>query len=268
MVKLFQLLLFVCILASCSEYQKVVKSDDYQMKFTVANDMFDKSKYNKSIVLYEQIYQNSPKTDQGQVSYYRLAKSYYNLKDYYMAGYYFNAFIQRFPYSSKVEESLFMVAMCSVKNSPEHHLDQEETNVAINNIQQFINEYPNSELVDSCNRIIDNLRNKIELKEFEAVKLYSKTESFKAAATSAQLFIENYPRSKYLEDAWAILVKNSFFLAKNSISSKKRERYEQSIERYRNFASLFPNSVYVRELKYIETNSEKELNVLTNRKSE
>lgn len=259
----------VCfIFVSCSDYQKIVKSDDYQEKFKSANEFFDDAKYNKSIVLYEQIYQNSPKTDQGQVSYYRLARSYYNLKDYYMAGYYFNSFIQRYPYSDKVEESLFMVAMCSVKNSPEFHLDQDETNVAINNIQQFVNEYPNSVLVDSCNKIIDNLRFKIELKELETVKLYSKTESFKAAVTASQLFLEHYPRSKSLEEVWAILIKNSFYLAKNSISNKKSERFEQTIERYRNFASLFPDSYYVKSLDFVVEESEKGLNVLTKRKSE
>jgi outer membrane protein assembly factor BamD len=261
------LLIAVLVLGSCSEFQKVVKSDDYQLKFDRANQLFDNQKYNKSIVLYEQIYQNSPKSDQGQVSYYRLAKSYYNLGDFYMAGYYFNSFIQRYPYSSKVEESLFMVAMCSVKNSPEFHLDQEETNLAINKIQQFINEYPESQLVDSCNRIIDNLRFKIEVKEFETVKLYSKTESYKAGATAAQLFLENYPRSRFIEEAWVLFVQNSFFLAKNSISSKKKERFEQTIERYRNFASLFSNSTYIKELKYVEIESQKELSLLTNSKS-
>ena len=268
MIKLLGVLVItVIIFGSCSEYQKVVKSDDYQLKFHQANELFDKQKYNKSIVLYEQIYQNSPKTDQGQVSYYRLAKSYYNLGDFYMAGYYFNSFIQRYPYSSKVEESLFMVAMCSVKNSPEFHLDQEETNIAINKVQQFINEYPESKLVDSCNNIIDNLRLKLEIKDFEKVKLYSKTESFKAATTAAQIFLENYPRSKFTEEVWYLLVKNSFSLSKNSISSKKKERFEQTIERYRNFAILFSNSSYVKELKYVEIESQKELSLLTNSKS-
>jgi outer membrane protein assembly factor BamD len=253
---------------SCSDFQKVVKSDDYQLKFNTANDLFDKDKYNKSIVLYEQIYQNSPKTDQGQVSYFRLAKSYYNLKDYYMAGYYFGSFMQRYPYSPKVEECLFMVAMCSVKNSPEYHLDQEETNVAINKIQQFINEYPNSTLIDSCNKIIDNLRFKLEVKDFETVQLYSKTESYKAAVTAAKIFLENYPRSEFNEEVWGILVKNSYLLAKNSISDKKSERFEQTIERYRTFASLFPESVYSKQLKYVVAESEKELLLITNRKSE
>lgn len=268
MIKLLGVLVItVIIFGSCSEYQKVVKSDDYQLKFHQANELFDKQKYNKSIVLYEQVYQNSPKTDQGQVSYYRLAKSYYNLGDFYMSGYYFNSFIQRYPYSSKVEESLFMVAMCSVKNSPEFHLDQEETNIAINKVQQFINEYPESKLVDSCNNIIDNLRLKLEIKDFEKVKLYSKTESFKAATTAAQIFLENYPRSKFTEEVWYLLVKNSFSLSKNSISSKKKERFEQTIERYRNFATLFSNSSYVKELKYVEIESQKELSLLTNSKS-
>lgn len=256
------------ILVSCSDFQKVMKSDDYQLKFKTANELFDKAKYNKCIMLYEQIYQNAPKTDQGQVSYYRLAKSYYNLKDYYMAGYYFNSFIQRYPYSERVEESMFMVAMCGVKNSPEYHLDQDETNVAINQIQQFINEYPNSTLVDSCNRIIDNLRLKLEIKDFETVKLYSKTESYKAAATAAKIFLDNYPRSEFVEDAWYILIKNSFLLAKNSISNKKRERFEQTIESYRNFASLFPNSAYVKQLKNIPAECENELLLITKRKSE
>jgi hypothetical protein len=57
-------------------------------------------------------------------------------------------------------------------------------------------------------------------------------------------------------------------LAKNSISNKKSERFEQTIERYRNFATLFPKSEFVKSLNYVETESEKELNVLTKRKSE
>ncbi|MFM7662168.1 MAG: outer membrane protein assembly factor BamD [Bacteroidota bacterium] len=268
MKTIFPLLFILIALSSCTDYRKIVNSDDYDLKFKTANELFDKKKYNKSILLFEQIYQNSPKTDQGQVSYYRLAKSYYNLGDFYMAGYYFNSFIQRYPYSDKIEESLFMVAMCSVKNSPEYQLDQEETNIAINKVQQFINEYPESKLIDSCNKIIDNLRYKIEIKEFEIVKLYSKTESYKAASAAAKIFLEAYPRSKFTEEAWYILIKNSFYLSKNSINSKKKERFEQTIERYRNFASLFSNSSYLLELDFVETESQKELNLLTKSKLE
>ena len=258
--------LFISILGlliySCSDYNKILKSDDYNQKFKYANTLYDKESFNKAIPLYEQVYQFAPKTDAGEVSYFRLAKSYYAEEEYYLAGYYFNAFMQRFPYSVKNEECLYMTAICSVNNSPEYSLDQEETEIAINNIQQFVNRYPNSTLVDSCNTIIDRLRDKLEFKDFQAVKLYAKTERYRAAVTSALSFVEKYPSSDFLENAWNILVQNSYFLSKNSIQKKKKQRIEDTIERYRKFASLYPNSKFLKLLKNIEVEMVKELQLL------
>ena len=54
-----------------------------------------------------------------------------------------------------------------MKNSPNWSLDQTETLIAINNVQDFVDKYPNSILIDSCNRVIDNLRYKLELKDYQ-----------------------------------------------------------------------------------------------------
>lgn len=248
---------------SCSDYNKVLKSDDFQKKFTMANDLYDAESFPKAVSLYEQVYQYSPKSDMGEVAYYRLAKCYYQDQDYYMAGYYFNAFMQRFPYSVKNEDCLFMLAMCSVKNSPKYTLDQEETEYAINNIQQFVNRYPNSSLIDSCNNLIDRLRFKLEYKDFETVKLYSKTEKYRAAVTSSLSFLEKYPNSTFKENAWYILINNSFLLSKNSTERKKKARISDTIERYRKFAVLYPNSKFLRELMNKEEEMIKELQLIT-----
>ena len=69
-------------LVSCSGYNKVLKKDDYEKKFVLAGEMYDKKQYMKAVALYEQIYQRVPKTSQGEVAYYRLGKSYYAEKDY------------------------------------------------------------------------------------------------------------------------------------------------------------------------------------------
>ena len=261
-MKRLYIFFFLFLIFSCSDYNKVLKSDDFKEKFTYANNLYDKENYNKAIPLYEQVYQFAPKKDAGEVSYYRLAKCYYSEEDYYLAGYYFNSFMQRFPYSVKNENCLYMTAMCSVNNSPEYSLDQEETEIAINNIQQFINRYPSSKLVDSCNTIIDRLRFKLEFKDFEAVKLYSKTEKFRAAVTSSLSFIEKYPKSIYLEESWDILIRNSYFLSKNSIEKKKKQRIEDTIERYRKFANLYPDSKFLINLRTIEKEMIKELQLL------
>ena len=166
-----------------------------------------------------------------------------------MAAYYFNAYIQRFPYSEKNEEALFLSALCSVNNSPNWTLDQTETLMAVNNVQEFIDKYPQSSLLDSCNHIIDRLRYKLEFKDYNKVLLYAKTENYRSAVTAADNFISAFSRSIYCEEIKSLAIINCYQLAKNSIESKKNERMEQTIERYRNFAVEFPNSTYLKELE-------------------
>jgi len=251
--KYFALLLILISAVACSDYNKIVKGDDYQAKFTRANNLFDDKEYDRCIVLYEQVYQHAPKSGEGELAYYRLGKSYFEMEDYYMSGYYFSSYIQRFPYSAKTEEAYFLMSISNVKNSPEFALDQTETEQAIISVQSFIDRYPNSKLIDSCNKVIDNLRFKLEQKDFEQVHLYSKTENFRAAVTAAEIFIEKYSKSQFIEEVYYLLVKNSYLLSINSIPSKKIERIEQTNERFSNFAVLYPNSTYLKELKgYIE----------------
>lgn len=262
----YTLTLFASILlifTSCSEYNRVLKSDDYGEKFDMANYLYDSvgtsSSKVRSIALYEQIYQRSPKQGEGELAYFRIGKAYYESGDFYMAGYYLGQFPQRFPYSPKAEEAMFLSAMCSVNNSPEYSLDQIETEVAINNLQQFVNRYPNSVLIDSCNNIIDGLRFKLETKAFESVKLYSKTENYMAASSSASTFMDDYPMSIFKEEVHYLYVMNSYYLAKNSVEQKKKERIEQTIERYSTFVAAFPESKYIRTLAGYDDEMRKEL---------
>ena len=240
--------LFLFTLFSCSDYRKIVKGDDYQLKFELSNKLYDKAEFDRCIILFEQVYQHSPKSPEGELSYFRLANSYFKNEDYNMAGYYFNNFVDRFPYSKKSEDAMFLVALCSVNNSPKYGLDQSETMLAINNVQQFVDIFPQSVLVDSCNKIIDRLKFKLELKDFDAVKLYSKTENYKAAVTSCEIFMDKYINSRFTEEVNFLYVKNSVFLAKNSIENKKEERIEQSKERFLNFVKKYEKSIYFKEL--------------------
>ena len=242
---------FCLILVSCSNYNEIIKGDDYVKKFELANQLFDNEEFLKSIVLYEQIYQHSPKSGEGELAYYRLGTSYYKSEDYYMAGYYFSSYIQRFPYSVKNEELMFLAAMCKVKNSPEISLDQSETEDAINAIQIFVDTYPNTSLMDSSNRIIDRLRQKIETKEFNHVMLYAQTERYRAAVAAAEIFLEKYPASIHAEEVFSAMVLNSYYLTVNSVESKKSARIDETIERMRKFEADFPDSADIKGLNQL-----------------
>ncbi len=250
---IFLLLTLVTLLSSCNSYNRILKSDDYESKFNEANRLYDSGKYDRCVALYEQVYQRSPRSPQGEVAFYRLGKACYAVEDWYLASYYLAAFPSKFPYSPKVEETTFLAAVCAVQNSPEVSLDQHETEVALNELQNFVTRFPNSELLDTCNTIMDKLRFKLETKDMMTVRLYSKTENYRAAVVSGEQFLDNYPRSTYREEAWAILMKNSYYLASNSVDSKIEERIAKTNERFNIFLVEFPNSDYLREFEgYIE----------------
>ncbi len=258
------------VFTSCSGYNEVLKGDDYELKIQKADEYYQagvipKIKYRKSqkaiekkgairkqkyrtgslqrsVALYEQIYQRIPKGAEGELSYFRIGKAYYYSNDFYMAGYYLAQFPQRFPFSAKGEEASFLSAMCSVNNSPAPSLDQTDTELAIRDLQTFIDQYPQSDLVDSCNTLIDGLRFKLERKDYESVLLYDKTSNYNAAVTSAETFIEDFPISRYKEEVMRIAVENSYLLAKNSVDNKKEERISNTIERYNTFVAQFPES--------------------------
>jgi outer membrane protein assembly factor BamD len=247
------LLLTIVTLGSCNSYNRILKSDDYESKFNEANRLYDAEKYERCVALYEQVYQRSPRSPQGEVAFYRLGKACFAVEDWYLASYYLAAFPSKFPYSPKVEETTFLAAVCAVKNSPEVSLDQHETEVALNELQNFVTRFPNSELLDTCNAVMDKLRFKLETKDVMTVRLYSKTENYRAAVVSAEQFLDNYPRSTYREEAWAIFIRNSYHLASNSVDTKIEERIAKTNERFNIFLVEFPNSDYLREFEgYIE----------------
>lgn len=250
------------LLQACSTYNSTLKGDDFDKKFEMANELFDTKQYDRSISLYEQVYQRAPKTAQGEIAYYRIGKAYYTVGNYYLAGYYLKSFSEKFPSSIKAEETTFLNALCSVQNSPNYTLDQTDTEIALNELQIFINNYPESRLIDSCNMIMDKLRFKLEKKDFEAVRLYSKMENYRAASSAAETFLTEYPGSSFREEAYFIMVRNSYFLAINSIENKKKDRFEKTIERYLNFVAEFPGTSYKKDIDSFFERSKKEVEKL------
>ncbi|MGB0934072.1 MAG: outer membrane protein assembly factor BamD [Lishizhenia sp.] len=258
--------LLILVLSSCSDFNQIVKGDDYEKKLLKAEALYEEAidkrkvkegvllekglaQYGRAITLYEQVYQRFPREEKGELSYYRMAQCYFAVGDYYLAGYYYNNFVARFPFSTRAEECMFMTAMCSVKLSPEESLDQEETEVAINDFQLFVDRYPESKLVDSCNKYMDKLRYKIETKEYNSVMLYSKMERYKAADASATTFLEIYPQSKFAEEMQYVRIKNLYTLATKSIFSKQKERFEKVLEYYTIFVNKYENSDYLKRIQ-------------------
>jgi outer membrane protein assembly factor BamD len=222
-----------------------------------ALEYYDKGDYLRAATLLEQIIPIYKPTMQGADLYFKYCMSNYKMGDYYLSGYYFKRFIRQYPTSKNTEEALFLSSLCSVQNSPQPSLDQTETYNALDQLQIFIDQYPNSTRIDTCNKIMDGLRAKLELKQFDYAKLYYKTENYKSAVVALEQTLVKYPESKYKEDIFYLLVKSNFELAINSVQSKKLDRLNNTLKSYRNFVAEFPESKKLGELKSIKNQTEK-----------
>jgi len=146
-----------------------------------------------------------------------------------------------------------MNAYCYFLTSANFKLDQTSTKNAIKEYQSFIDAYPESARIDSCNQTIDRLRSKLERKDYEITRQYFKLDDWKAAIVSTKNFIKDYPSSEYNEEMFLMLIDSYYLLAINSIPSKKVERLDGAIENYVKFVDLYPKSSYLSRAESIYT---------------
>lgn len=246
-------------LGSCTEYQKIQKSQDFRLKYEKALEYYERGDYFRAMGLFDQVIPFYRGTDEAENIAYKYAYAYYNQKEYIMGSYYFDRFAKTFPRSEKAEECAFMAAYCKYKDSPNYKLDQTSSREAISQMQLFINAYPYSERVEECNQLIDELRDKLQLKELEIAKLFLKMEKYEAAVASFENLLLDYPDTQYREDALFYTIKSYYYYASKSIRSKRVERYQEAADVYNLFVSTYPDSEYNRDVKYMYDKAMKEL---------
>jgi outer membrane protein assembly factor BamD len=241
-------------LTSCGDYNKILKSTDYEFKYKKAVEYYEGGDYVKASGLFQElvnIYRGTSRADQ---IYYYYAKSMIGQKDYLMANHYFKSLIDEFPTSEFVQEAQFMVGYTGYLLSPKARLDQTVTRETIESLQLYINLYPYSERVDEANRLIDELRNKLVYKSYLNARLYFDFENYKAATIALANSLQEYPDSQYREELMYMLLKSKYLLAINSVEEKKQVRLSEALDEYFTFVDEFPESEYRKEVnRFYET---------------
>lgn len=253
------ILFLTLFIAACSDYQKLIKSNDYGEKYDMAVLYYNQGDYYRALQLFETVlpfYRGSEKAE--DLSYY-YAWCHFHQGDYILASYYFKRFTKSFPTSRYAEECQFQSAYCKFLESPVYSLDQTNTLEAINELQLFIDMYPNSERVEECNQLIDNLRGKLERKAFEIASLYLKMENYNAAITAFNNLLKDFPGSSYKEEILYSLAKAHYLYAENSIDEKKEERHQSALEAYDAFVTTYPDSEYIKQVKNFSKNSRRQI---------
>lgn len=249
-IKLLTITILAALMTSCSGYQKMIKSGDHDAIFAEAMRLYENGSYAKTLQLFDRIAVFVKGTDKEEPLNYYYAQCYYNMGDYLLASYYFRKYVRQYPISDKAEECAFLSALSKYKQSPNSSLDQTATRDAIQEMQIFINGYPNSPRVEECNEYIDEMRAKLEEKDYNIAMLYMRMEEYKAAMVCFNNILKDYPETDHKEEILYCMVKAGHNYAVNSVESKQKERFKQVVEDYQKFILTYPNSPYTREIEH------------------
>ena len=267
LVKFIYVLFLVCVFVNCSDYQKLVNSDNTSEKYKVAESFYNTGEYRKASRLFEQIIPKYRGKPQSQRLIYFLADSYFLNKRYYLAANQFENFIKSYPKSDRIIEAYFKEAKSFYYQSPNYSLDQEDTFSAIEKLQVFINNYPNSEFSMGANKLINELQVKLEKKDFEIAKQYYIIRDFKASMKANDNFISTYPGTKFREESMFVKFNSMFEIAINSIQLKKRDRLLELKNHYKLILGYYPETIFINDLKKKIKLIEKELKLFKENES-
>ena len=259
-------LLFIAVLAfGCkSEFETIRTSGDAALWLSKANEYYEAEEYQRAQTLYElTIGPYRGKAEAEQIA-YRYAYTYYYTNQYVLASYYFKNFATTYGGSPLKEEADFMTAYSNYRLSPVFRLDQSYSVKAIEGFEEFANRYPSSERLTEANRLIDEMRAKMEEKDFESAKLYVDLGRYESAQRSFENVLKDYPETKRAEEIRYLMALSQYEYAERSYVTRQEERFAKDVELINNFLQRYPDSRYAPELRQLLEKDKKRLKELDN----
>lgn len=260
--------IFVPLLAvlfySCSSYDKLLKSEDYNLQMAKANEYYEQGRWFRAGELYSRILPVMKSTKSYEDLFFRYCYTLYNLKDYLTASYQFKTFVETFPQSPKSEEASYMYAVALYKDSPNASLDPTNTIKAREALANFIYSHPASPRLTEALQYAQECTKKLEDKDVNSAKLYYNMGQYKAAKVAYQQLITKFPDSKATDFYQLMAIKSNYYYAQKSDAKKQEERFAQTIDVYNQMKDNFPESSHIKEAEKYYTLANKNINQIRN----
>ncbi len=230
------------------------------MKYEAGLNYYEKKDYYRASVLFESILPIVRGLPEGEKVQFYLAYCQYHDKMFLLASEQFKTFYETYGRSAMAEEARFMHAYSLFQSSPNPNLDQTSSIQAMAAMQQFINRFPDSKFNERGVEVIQTTQQKLEKKGFENARQYYRMKYYKAAVVALNNFKDNFPDSKYIEEAYYLVILSEFKLAEQSMLSKQTERYKSVVDYYLEFVDRYPDSQYLRDAEKLYAESLEKVN--------
>lgn len=247
------------IAAGCSNFQKLLKSNNVDEKYKAALQYYEKGDYYRANQLLEQVLPLMAGRQEAEQAKFYFANTYFQQGDYLLSAFHFKSFYDTYQRSPLAEEALFMQAKSLYNQAPTYEQDQTSTLTALGALQEFQVRYPSSTLNAEANTMIDALNMKLDRKAYDNAKLYYQIRYHHSAVVAFNNFIKEHASSPYSEEAAYLRLDAQYRYALESVTSKQEERFMEAIAYYQSFVEQYPDSKYKRDAEQVYDNALAEL---------
>lgn len=260
--RLTYLFLLLLMLASCGDYQKVLKSRDPEYKYQRAKDYFAANDFVRAQTLFEDVASYYKGTDRGEEMLNYLARCCVGQQKYTDGGEYYEAYLRNYPKGKFAIESRYMVGHCYYMDSPDARLDQTVTDKAIESLVAFLEMYPESDYAQEAYKELNEMYDKKAYKELLNARLYYNLgtylgNNYAAAIVVCENALKRYPGNAYLEEFAFIGLQSRYQEILNSTEEKKVERARDLSDECYNFQIEYPNSKRLKSVDKINREVDK-----------
>jgi len=173
------LIIVLLVIFGCSS-NKISKTMPVEKKMEIANDLFEKEKYNKAIQYYTEVVfeRNSVYTPTAQM---KLADCYFNQNKFTEARFEYEELIRLFSDYKDIGRAYFQLGVCFFNETLSPHYTQNETYRAISAFETYIEKFPFDAQKKDALDYIQQCRYKLLMKTYYNGYAYYKLFDYSAA---------------------------------------------------------------------------------------
>ena len=206
-VKKFYLLVCFIIIFNCSSNNNKVDKLSNDSKETAdvmyvnAMDKFNEKKLDEASIIFkdvERLYPLSNEAIQSQIMSGFI--DYINL-NYDDAIYKFSRIVNKYPSLKNIDYVYYMKALCYYEQITHEGLDGENNYLALENLEQLINRFPDSKYSKDARQKIVLVNSNIAAKHMNIGNFYQKSSKYTAALNRYKIVINDFSNTKFMPEA-------------------------------------------------------------------
>tara|TARA_Y100001970_G_C14062746_1_gene765053 strand:+ start:209 stop:997 length:789 start_codon:yes stop_codon:yes gene_type:complete len=196
--------LFILFTGCASEATSI--KDQISIKYNKGIELYKLEKYSKAKELFEYVILYSAGSRLALESEFYLAESLYNLKEYEEAIFSYDNYARSSQNLELIELSRFRLCQCSYNLTDDYKKDQVNTIDALEKINIFLEDYPDSEYGGESILLREKLIYRLAKKEYESARLYMKLGEYESALIYLYNILQDYNDIDIADDARLLII--------------------------------------------------------------